>query len=1211
MLENSNITVYETLYALSGNWPSAATSGNCAAAYATGGSGNQGPRTTALGLQPNDDSGGIRELTEVVYSNGAIDLPQDGGYYSEFWGPASTWACLSWHDAQGNVPGNPPTMLDHVWNPNSTKFIIPVSDEGPYGGDPAGDADDAQSILEAHNACVTAGIIPIPLMAAGFGSGSTEVGSHMMDLAQCPNGFTSLNSRTCDGSTLALTNAEGMMYSFPTGSSNQAEMQLMVEALVDIAGSSGTTEIQLTVLDPYSFFNNPRNNWYLGDSANWEKPDGSNGEYVGPAIDVLGYGNFVLADDIRLTNSIEYSTNPDVKIDDMGNTHIVWSDGRNNITDIDGPNQVHYMQIDIFRNGDLQGELDLNTTITVSDSSLSESNLTYGQNPKLDLDTDNSIYISWFESDSSQSRLITSRLQSPQGAPDGSLYLHSDLYQAYGEISTETISPDSQMINIPITGFNYPERIILWFEEDDCGQSNTGWSENQEDQIVEVCIYKNSDYAIQIIETLDENIILSPNERRIIDMTVISNRIPGGQDTILLSHSVIPDYWLLSFGQTSTNQNSISLISGSHTFVTLDIKSPNLYSINSNESFELELYYYSTSFSSIIFTQYINIHVVNNGDWNDDDGDGVLDMDDLCQWGQSDWVSTSINDHDSDGCEDSTEDLNDDQDLFLDVEDDCPKGQSWWDDISMDYDQDGCLDNEDPDDDNDGIIDLYELCQWSQSDWVSNYTTDYDGDGCEDSTEDLNDDQDPFLDMEDACPKGQSWWDNISLDFDQDGCLDNEDIDDDNDGILDVDDSCRMSTILQSGLEDYDNDGCYNYEDLDDDNDGILDSVDQCILGDHSIKSTIFNDWDADGCLDSEDSDDDNDEVIDIIDMCVKSLSIDPFIDLDIDGCNDLVEDYDLDNDGIITSDDSCEPSTDLAWVSNIFEDQDSDGCRDSTEDTDDDNDGILDGEDECKTTPPELLFDYDSDGCANEEDVDDDNDGILDVNDNCERGTMSWQSNTENDVDSDGCNDLLEDSSLPSKLLTRNILVVISIAIIAIFCLTIYISPKNEFSNVKNKRNKSKLSNKNVIDDFDLDILIDMANGLDQNSSNGKSSIESLTSTITKVITPEIKSNKEELPKPPLPSVLSGKTIFEEINHQMVDKTPLAKPIEPPSEEQLAIMKNNIEKLQLSDLISSAVNLNDPIEWLQMAEKLSDSGNLEDAIICKNKALQILQKSD
>ena len=83
MLLRANMTVYETLYALSGNWPSAATSGNCAAAYQTGGSGSQGPRTSPLGLVPGDDSGGIRELTEVVYNNGAVNLPQDGGYYSD------------------------------------------------------------------------------------------------------------------------------------------------------------------------------------------------------------------------------------------------------------------------------------------------------------------------------------------------------------------------------------------------------------------------------------------------------------------------------------------------------------------------------------------------------------------------------------------------------------------------------------------------------------------------------------------------------------------------------------------------------------------------------------------------------------------------------------------------------------------------------------------------------------------------------------------------------------------------------------------------------------------------------------------------------------------------------------------------------------------------------------------------------------------------
>ena len=157
MLLRANMTVYETLYALSGNWPSAATSGNCAAAYQTGGSGSQGPRTSPLGIIPGDDSGGIRELTEVVYNNGAVNLPQDGGYYSEFWGPGSTWACLSWRDAGGNVPGNPPTQLDHRWNPNATKIVIPISDEGPYGGDPSQQSDDTG--INGLTACVEAGII--------------------------------------------------------------------------------------------------------------------------------------------------------------------------------------------------------------------------------------------------------------------------------------------------------------------------------------------------------------------------------------------------------------------------------------------------------------------------------------------------------------------------------------------------------------------------------------------------------------------------------------------------------------------------------------------------------------------------------------------------------------------------------------------------------------------------------------------------------------------------------------------------------------------------------------------------------------------------------------------------------------------------------------------------------------------------------------------
>ena len=353
MLLEANMTVYETLYALSGNWPGAATSGNCAAAYQTGGSGSQGPRTTPLGIASGDDSGGIRYLTEVVYNNGAVNLPQDGGYYSEFWGPASTWACLSWKDSAGGVPGNPPTQLDHKWNPNATKIIIPISDEGPYGGDPSQQSDDTQSINEAHDACVEAGIIPVPLLAAGFGSGSQDVGSHMMDLAQCPNGFVSLNTRTCPGSSLRLTDAEGQMYSFPTSSSSSAELQLMVEAMVYLS-TNNSREIYMTILDPLSLVENPSPGWQFGDSGTYITGN-TYTEDLGPSIDGLGYGHLVVVNDTRLTLNDAYSLHPAIAVDNSGNTHVAWMDGRAYGFDIDVNYEIYYSRLRLRGAGEWNG----------------------------------------------------------------------------------------------------------------------------------------------------------------------------------------------------------------------------------------------------------------------------------------------------------------------------------------------------------------------------------------------------------------------------------------------------------------------------------------------------------------------------------------------------------------------------------------------------------------------------------------------------------------------------------------------------------------------------------------------------------------------------------------------------------------------------------------------------------------------------------------
>ena len=39
----------------------------------------------------------------------------------------------------------------------------------------------------------------------------------------------------------------------------------------------------------------------------------------------------------------------------------------------------------------------------------------------------------------------------------------------------------------------------------------------------------------------------------------------------------------------------------------------------------------------------------------DDDNDGIVDLEDSCQLGQNDWTSDSINDYDSDGCQDNVQ----------------------------------------------------------------------------------------------------------------------------------------------------------------------------------------------------------------------------------------------------------------------------------------------------------------------------------------------------------------------------------------------------------------------------------------------------------------------------------------------------------------------------------------------------------------------------
>ena len=129
----------------------------------------------------------------------------------------------------------------------------------------------------------------------------------------------------------------------------------------------------------------------------------------------------------------------------------------------------------------------------------------------------------------------------------------------------------------------------------------------------------------------------------------------------------------------------------------------------------------------------------------DDDNDLLSDDLDSCSMGEMDWISDSDTDYDSDGCQDSSEDLDDDNDLVLDLEDAFPLNANY----SLDDDSDGVAneldafpDNPDQssDKDGDGFGDnsdgkngdacpdssnpeTTDGCPWTVTSWMGAHTT--------------------------------------------------------------------------------------------------------------------------------------------------------------------------------------------------------------------------------------------------------------------------------------------------------------------------------------------------------------------------------------------------------------------------------------------------------------------------------------------------------
>ena len=594
LLEEGNMTVYETIYGLGNTLPGAASSGNC-----QGYNKNTGPRTTPLGQTPGDDSGGIRKLPGTIYNGNTYS-----GYSGEDWGPGTNWACLSWKDAAGNVPGNPPTQSDHRWNPNATKIVIPVSDEGPKDGDPSQQADDKAAIQEAHDNCILAGVVPVGLYGQGYG-GAGNIQSHFMDLVQCPNGVVSTQTRNCPGNTLANTDAGGQAYEFPSGSGNN-QMALLVEAMVYIS-TNNSREIYMSVLDPYAKMNNDPS--FTPGSPGHSAQGGVYAEDTGAGSD----GHLVVVNDTRVTIDDAYSFHPSIGVDRQGNTHIAWMDGRDYGFEKDVNYEVYYTKLRLQGAGEWDGAEEGLSTYAIKKINDTPVSNVEGKNglppaspyagnsvfPSLLTDDQNNVHIAWVDSGnlSANEEVLYVRLNQTDLTGDGETALDPWEAVAVTSWNSNKLGPNSgrqPAIGMPPAFSNDlgSGAHIAWSDTNKCGDDGNN---NRFTICYSHVLTGQVDVEFDEGETFYH--VIEPGQQTIYNMTM-NNSTPGPKDLVAdtygLNISGVPMNWTANLYFASNHSSifpdtPIFLEGGENVRFYMRVQAPSIYQANGDELAEIRV----------------------------------------------------------------------------------------------------------------------------------------------------------------------------------------------------------------------------------------------------------------------------------------------------------------------------------------------------------------------------------------------------------------------------------------------------------------------------------------------------------------------------------------------------------------------------------------------------------------------------------------------
>ena len=115
-------------------------------------------------------------------------------------------------------------------------------------------------------------------------------------------------------------------------------MALLVEAMVYIS-TNNSREIYMSVLDPYAKMNNDPS--FTPGLPGHSSSGGGYTEDTGAGAD----GHLVVVNDTRVTIDDAYSFHPSIGVDNQGNTHIAWMDGRDYGFEKDVNYEVYYTKL--------------------------------------------------------------------------------------------------------------------------------------------------------------------------------------------------------------------------------------------------------------------------------------------------------------------------------------------------------------------------------------------------------------------------------------------------------------------------------------------------------------------------------------------------------------------------------------------------------------------------------------------------------------------------------------------------------------------------------------------------------------------------------------------------------------------------------------------------------------------------------------------------